>query len=60
MIVICTEVFSNLQQTTLIPNFSTRTETDSVRQKVGIKNVHVQNVREELTVLVETMNREWQ
>jgi hypothetical protein len=31
-------MLTNLQQTNLIPNFSTRTEMGSVRQKVGIKN----------------------
>ena len=36
-------MLTDLQQTNLIPNFSTRTEMGSVRQKVGIKNWELQN-----------------
>ena len=36
-------MLTDLQQTNLIPNFSTRTEMGSVRQKVGIKNWELRN-----------------
>ena len=39
-------MLTDLQQANMIPNFSTRTEMGSVRQKVGIKNWELRNPTE--------------
>ena len=48
-------MLTDLQQTNLIPNFSTRTEMGSVRQKVGIKNWELRNPTQSITLVFTTV-----